>query len=96
MQLAAPGTDVHVTSVRRMLAAGGLAWRSGLGPDAGSHPGADKHTAAGRRVMLAARGALGCGWLSERVLVPAVEAAGAAFWAQDGWVVGVPGGLRGS
>jgi hypothetical protein len=57
MQLAAPGTDVHVTSVRRMLAAGGLAWRSGLGPDAGSHPGADKHTAAGWRPLVAAQGA---------------------------------------
>jgi hypothetical protein len=61
MQLAAPGIDVHVTSMRGMRAAGGPARRSGLGPHAASYPGADKHTAAGGRVALAGRGALGCG-----------------------------------
>jgi hypothetical protein len=96
MQPAALDTDVRVTSMRKTRAATGAARLSLRALDEGSQPGADKHTAGGRRVMLAARGALGCGWLSERVLVPAVEAAGAAFWAQDGWVVGVPGGLRGS
>jgi hypothetical protein len=50
MQLAAPGTDVHVTSMRRIRAVGGLAWRSRLALNEGSQPGADKHTAAGRRL----------------------------------------------
>jgi hypothetical protein len=63
MQLAALGTDVHVTLTRSMRAAGGPSWHSGLALDNGPHPGADKHTAAGGgRPLLHA--ALDCRWLS--------------------------------
>jgi hypothetical protein len=50
MQLAALDADVHVTSMRRIRAAGSLARRSRLAPDEGSQPGAVKHTAVGWRV----------------------------------------------
>jgi len=94
MQLAALGTDVHVTLTRSMRAAGGPSWHSGLALDNGPHPGADKHTAAGRRLALAACGALGCGWLCELALALLAKEAGTAFGAQDHWVDGVRGGLR--
>jgi hypothetical protein len=59
MQLAAPGTDVHVTSMRGMRAAGGPARRSSeRASDTDSQPGAVKHTAAGRSPVVAAQGAL--------------------------------------